>query len=169
MMFRYFCLMLQRWEYHKRERVFFICSQKELGYKKLKLEFKEDSIPFRDIEEKDDKKERVDLKSQSFSLWNKTKNGESFSKYHKKGTFFGYKKIDRNKSIGTIVSSNGTQEWHDKYYRTLNDNELKKAGTYPIDYNFKTIQPKYLIGMSVPPVMMAQISHQIYLQWLKGN
>jgi hypothetical protein len=24
----------------------------------------------------------------------------------------------------------------------------------------------YLIGMSVPPVMTAQIAHQIYLQWL---
>ena len=38
---------------------------------------------------------------------------------------------------------------------------------YPQDYNFKTIQPQYLIGMSVPPVMMAQIANQIYLQWFK--
>ena len=33
-------------------------------------------------------------------------------------------------------------------------------------YNFKEINPKYLIGMSVPPVMTAQIANQIWIQWL---
>ena len=49
----------------------------------------------------------------------------------------------------------------------LTKNEYCKIGTFPLDYNFKNIDPKYLIGMSVPPVMTAQIAHQIYLQWLK--
>ena len=49
----------------------------------------------------------------------------------------------------------------------MNDSEIKRAGSYPQDYNFKKVQAKYLIGMSVPPVMIAQISHQIYLQWFK--
>jgi DNA (cytosine-5)-methyltransferase 1 len=47
------------------------------------------------------------------------------------------------------------------------DNEYKIIGTYPLDYNFKKIEPKYLIGMSVPPVMTAQIATEIYNQWLK--
>jgi len=29
------------------------------------------------------------------------------------------------------------------------------------------MKPKYLIGMSVPPVVMANLSHQIYLQYFK--
>ena len=45
--------------------------------------------------------------------------------------------------------------------------ELCSAGTYPQDYDFLNINPNYLIGMSVPPVMMAQVSYQVYLQWLK--
>ena len=49
----------------------------------------------------------------------------------------------------------------------LTDNEYKSIGTYPQDYNFKSMEPKYLIGMSVPPVMTAQVAHQIYLQWFK--
>ena len=49
----------------------------------------------------------------------------------------------------------------------LTDNEYIKIGTFPLDYNFKNIEPKYLIGMSVPPVMTAQVAYQIYLQWLK--
>lgn len=44
--------------------------------------------------------------------------------------------------------------------------DLCKIGSYPLDYDFTPLEPKYLIGMSVPPVMTAQISHQIYLQWL---
>jgi DNA (cytosine-5)-methyltransferase 1 len=152
----------------KRERVFFVCSRKELKYPKLKMEFNEKAITFGEIEDKSDCTERLDRGSQSYLLWGLTSRGESFSKHHEKGTFFGYRKTDPNKTLGTIVSSNGTQEWHYKNYRTLNDKELKQAGSYPLDYNFKSIEPKYLIGMSVPPVMMAQISHQIYLQWFKG-
>ena len=53
--------------------------------------------------------------------------------------------------------------------RWMTQNEFCQAGTYPLDYNFKKIEPKYLIGMSVPPVMTAQIAHQIYLQWLKTD
>ena len=44
---------------------------------------------------------------------------------------------------------------------------VTKGCLVPLDYNFKNIEPKYLIGMSVPPVMTAQIAHQIYLQWFK--
>ena len=43
---------------------------------------------------------------------------------------------------------------------------MKLCGTYPLDYNFKNIDSNYLIGMSVPPVMTAQIANQIRLQWL---
>ena len=31
------------------------------------------------------------------------------------------------------------------------------------------MEPQYFIGMSVPPVMTAQIAHQVYLQWLKNK
>ena len=42
-----------------------------------------------------------------------------------------------------------------------------KAGTLPKDYNFCNSKPHYIIGMSVPPVMMAHIAVKIYEQWLK--
>jgi len=51
--------------------------------------------------------------------------------------------------------------------RYCSDDEYKQIGTYPMDYNFKKIKPKYLIGMSVPPVMTAQIATEIYNQWFK--
>ena len=39
-------------------------------------------------------------------------------------------------------------------------------GSFPLDYEFITNDVKYIIGMSVPPVMTAQIANQIYKQWL---
>ena len=50
--------------------------------------------------------------------------------------------------------------------RPINDLEAKRAGSYPLDYNFLKLKAKYLIGMSVPPVMTAQIATKIYEQWL---
>ena len=41
------------------------------------------------------------------------------------------------------------------------------TGSFPLDFDFLDNYPKYLIGMSVPPVMTAQVANQIYLQWLK--
>ena len=57
---------------------------------------------------------------------------------------------------------------HYYYKRALNDKDyICKAGSYALDYNFLGNKvPQYLIGMSVPPVMTAQIATEIYNQWL---
>lgn len=38
--------------------------------------------------------------------------------------------------------------------------------SFPQDYNFGKEQPWYVCGMSVPPVMMANVASNIYEQWL---
>lgn len=56
--------------------------------------------------------------------------------------------------------------YHHSKPRHLHVEEYQLAGTYPLDYNFLGAKnPVYLIGMSVPPVMTAQVAHQVYLQW----
>ena len=55
---------------------------------------------------------------------------------------------------------------HYKRANHISDKSLKLAGSFPLDYNFLNNKPKYIIGMSVPPVMVAQIANQIYKQWL---
>ena len=47
----------------------------------------------------------------------------------------------------------------------FNDSERLSIQSYPEDYSFGGTEVEYLIGMSVPPVMTAQIAHQINLQW----
>lgn len=53
--------------------------------------------------------------------------------------------------------------------RPLNEREIKLCSAFPLDYKVPTREKMlWLAGMSVPPVMMAQVSYQIYVQWLKN-
>jgi DNA (cytosine-5)-methyltransferase 1 len=142
----------------KRERVFFICQRKDLNLPKLKLEFSFEQIPF--IYITDDNDNSVKITETYSKYWDLAKEGESVGKFMTK------KKVNSKEPIGTITA-NVTDAWHYKYKRPLNKIELCQCGTYPLDYDFQDVEPKYLIGMSVPPVMTAQIAHQIYLQWFK--
>ena len=41
--------------------------------------------------------------------------------------------------------------------------------TFPQDYDFMDQSAQYVCGMSVPPVMMANVAAEIYGQLLKGG
>ena len=78
-------------------------------------------------------------------------------------------KINRNKVASTITTSqskSGACQVHPYIKRFFNNNELCLIGSYPLDYNFLKLKYSYLIGMSVPPVMTANIALNIYDQWL---
>jgi DNA (cytosine-5)-methyltransferase 1 len=141
----------------KRERVFFICQRKDLQLPELKLSFNEKEIIFSKISDNNDKK--CDLTNVYIKYYSEAKEGESV------GKFKSSRKLKMNAVANTITSAGNT--FHPLIARNLNKKELCLAGSYPLDYNFGTLQPKYLIGMSVPPIMTAQIAHEIYLQWLK--
>lgn len=149
----------------KRERVFFIGHKKEFLLPKLKLEFNEVAITFGEFEQTIGNEEQ--LTTDQLKWWNLCKKGNAFSSVHPKGHWFNAYKLDWNSIFPTLTASGGNAEpFHPEIPRKINKIEYCCGGTYPQDYNFKSIEPKYLIGMSVPPVMTAQISHQIYLQWL---
>ena len=148
----------------KRERVFFICKRKDLNLPKLDLNFKEPEIPFKDIADNEDKTIKDNTKISTF--WDLVSFGKSFSKAHPKGSFFNDDKSDPNRALPTMTADAGHGSWHYAIKRPINNLEAKRAGSYPLDYNFLKLKAKYLIGMSVPPVMTAQIANQIRIQWL---
>ena len=138
---------------------------KELNFSKLKLEFNETPITFKEYDEGDVK--RKPIREGIKDYFNKTPKGKCVSSVHPKGMYFGtYKQHPDKVSNTCIADSGGGIMLHSELAGYLTDNEYKIIGTYPLDYNFKNIEPKYLIGMSVPPVMIAQIANQIKIQWL---
>jgi DNA (cytosine-5)-methyltransferase 1 len=150
----------------KRERVFFICQRNDLNYPTLKLQFSEQGIKF--LEFDTGNAEGKPITKKALELWSKCKPGNQFSSVEPKGNWFNASKIDPNQVQNTITAGEapGSMMGHWKYPRELNKIELCCIGTYPQDYIFKNFNPKYLIGMSVPPVMTAQIATEIYNQWL---
>ena len=51
--------------------------------------------------------------------------------------------------------------------KKYSDADYVATQTFPQDYDFMDQSAAYVCGMSVPPVMMAQISGAVYEQWLK--
>jgi DNA (cytosine-5)-methyltransferase 1 len=150
----------------KRERVFFICQRNDLNFPKLELKFNEEAIVFGEFEQTIGNEEK--LTPDQLKWWQLCKKGNTFSSVHPKGHWFNAYKLDWNSVFPTLTASGGNAEpFHPEIPRKINSIEYCCGGTYPLDYNFKKIEPKYLIGMSVPPVMTAQIATEIYNQWLK--
>lgn len=157
----------------RRKRVFFIALRNDLADQfmeavdmfqtapKLDLEFKENYINFGEIQENSDR----ELVSDSYlKHWNKASNkGRSYET--KNGTKFGFfYKAVKNLPLATITS--GGSYAIENLPELLLNTEFCKCGSYPLDYNFLGNKPQYLIGMSVPPIMTAQIATEIYNQWL---
>jgi len=150
----------------KRERVFFIGHRKELGFKPLKLAFNEKAILFDEIFDKTDLIKNIS--ETMFNIWDKRIKSDRHFGYTTmrltgKSSFFTCHYQNMNEVSKTITAGDNNVLFD--IPRNINNLESIKIGTYPLDYNFKSIEPKYLIGMSVPPVMTAQIASQIAHQW----
>jgi DNA (cytosine-5)-methyltransferase 1 len=148
----------------RRERVFFICQRNDLKLEKLNLCFNEKPIKYKQIE--DDNYENK-ITPCDLVYFDKCLPGKSISTVHPKGNRFNSVKMHPGKVVNTITADGSGLLYHYAKKKALSNKELSLAGSYPLDYNFMDLRPKYLIGMSVPPVMTAQIAYQIYLQWFK--
>lgn len=153
----------------KRERVFFICKRNDLNFPELKLRFDEKPITYIDFKSKI---YGVELTLETKKIWKKRKLSDgSLADIHLrisgKAKRFNAVFIKDDKVPNTIAAGSDSIPIRFDVPNRITMDECKLIGSYPLDYNFKKIEPNYLIGMSVPPVMTAQIAHQIYLQWLK--
>ena len=146
----------------KRERVFFIGYRKELNYLKLRLEFNERAVRFGEVVDITETKK--DLTGVQFELWSRQKKTDkTLADVRKTPNGFTDHLVNETDVCPTITG--GGKFLCKNYPRWFNKTEYCQCGTYPLDYNFNGIEPKYLIGMSVPPVMTAQIANQIAIQW----
>jgi len=163
----------------KRKRVFFIALRKDLCDKfmestdlftqtpKLEMIFNEKQIA---VKEFDSGKPGHPLAPSIREHWENTPQGSSVCNYLRglghKEKFFSYRKVNPNNPFCTILSGYDSGEFRHDMPTYFHKDDLTKGGSYPGDYDFLDLKPKYLIGMSVPPVMTAQIASNIYDQWL---
>lgn len=165
----------------KRERVFFIALRKDLCEKfliqkdlftrvpKLKLKFNENPIYYGDIKTGLVGKKLTD---ETIKIWEQRKeNDQDFGEIHLrisgKPKRWNLKFIDEKMIAKTIASSGDSTPILRHVPHHIHDMELKFIGSWPQDYEFMENKSNYVIGMSVPPIMIAQIATQVYEQWLQ--
>lgn len=152
-----------------RERVFFIGHRKDIKLPKLVLKFDEEPIYFGEIIDDTDKGGH--LQPRTAELWPKRiKSDLTFcdivERTEGKHSLFNWKFVHRERVAPTLTSTDLADILYD-YPRTFNEKEMKQVQTFPMDYQYRNIrQLCFLCGMSVPPVMTAQIAYEIYRQWL---
>lgn len=159
-----------------RERVFFLAMRKDLGdpfienidmfhvAPAIDMKFNEPEIPYKEIRQQTGNNDAIGLSKMISHFWKLTTPGNSFAENHPNGSYFNEIKTHPEKVLPTIRANGLPYDY--EVERTLFDDEVKMAGTFPLDYNFLTNKIVYLVGMSVPPVMTAQIAKRIHENWL---
>jgi len=157
----------------RRERVFFCAIRKDMysgpftdlfGTRPdLDLAFTEPEIPYKAF------RQQCSIQTingeKMLHYWRLVTPGQSFSEVHETGSYFNEIKLHPDQPFPTIRVSGLPYDY--EYPREPTIMEVCCAGSYPQDYDFRTTKHGYLIGMSVPPVMIAQIATRIHEQWLE--
>lgn len=163
----------------RRERVFFVCLRKDLAkpflyqaslfeqQPKLTLEFNEPIIAFdkcstgggREIASKI-MRERWDNRQYGDGDFGDVSTRLS----GKRLTFCTQFVYDDN--VCPCLTGKEDSLVHFNVPRYLNQEEVCCISTFPTDYQFCGNKPHYVCGMSVPPIMIAQVASQIWEQWL---
>lgn len=163
----------------RRERVFFVCLRKDLvgfvpckqtlfdNIPHLDLAFNETVIPFNDFA---DGFGDVVYSPKMRQSWELRKDGDSdFANANErefgKRRMFNMQYVYPDKVCPTLSARKDCLIRFDipKY---LSATEVCCISSFPQDYEFGGQIPHYVCGMSVPPVMMAQVASRIYDQWL---
>ena len=165
----------------RRRRVFFIALRNDLAPKfmeqvdmfqeapKLDLVFNEEPILFNSIKNLfGESKPLGDRLTPNFDYCIKNKC-KDFAKYNEvfenKRANFNWR-LAFNNQVPDTITGGAKLIKEDATY--MNESELCQIGSYPLDYKFCKSKAEYLIGMSVPPVMTAQIASRIYEQWISN-
>ena len=152
-----------------RERVFFIGHKIEYKLQKLVLSFNEEPILFGEVMDREDT--HNDLSEYQNELWHKRTPqdlcfGDVIERTEHRVSMFNNVFFHANRVSPTLSSHMLRCNSLYDIPRKLNDTEIKKISSFPLDYDTKGGLIDFYCGMSVPPVMTAQISYQIYKQWL---
>lgn len=162
----------------RRERVFFICLRKDLAVPFLQSVSLFEQQPYINMEfahrhicahEITDYLGR-ELKSPKMrKLWDNRQPGDRSQKnanirLYNVAANFNQSYIHQSEVCPTITARGSFLHFDRPQY--ISDTEIIKSATFPQDYDFAGANVQYVCGMSVPPVMMANIATRIYEQWI---
>ena len=168
----------------KRERVFFLAMRKDIAESIdaeervdmfnpmpwIDMVWNEKEIFFKEVYDCNDKSMTLRKCEADLIKYKKiTDSGLSdiYKRLKGKDGYFSHVFLRMESVCSTITANSGGQQIIYDAERHLNNEELCKIGSFPLDYKYLSNKPRYLVGMSVPPVMVAQIATRIKKYWLE--
>lgn len=151
----------------KRHRVFFIGRRDDLNYGQIKLRFNEPQIKFGAV--RSEKGKEISDGVQSLLLEKAKKNDRNGAQVAKReigsDSYFSLHICNDDIVAPTTTSAGTFARYYDK--KLYSDDDFINVQSFPQDYNFCGQNVQYICGMSVPPVMMANIAAEVRDQWFK--
>ena len=149
----------------RRERVFFVARRKDLGLKKLRMAFNQKPINFGEVREENGA--ALSEKTQAGKLMRfRIPSDRSLQDINKRVTRktsgFTSPINHDDEPVQTITAGGYCFRMCDGLL--LTDRDIITCQTFPQDYDFMDQGVQYVCGMSVPPVMMANVAREIYEQ-----
>jgi DNA (cytosine-5)-methyltransferase 1 len=148
----------------RRERTFFIASREDRP--PLKFRFNERPIVFGAIV--DNTQSVKPLSQLDEQLWpyvqatDKRLDAASI-RYDGRERYFGRNLCAYDRVLPTVVGASTYISYENKRY--LNPVEIRRASTFPADFDFCGEEVRYTCGMSVPPYMMHRVASSVIRQW----
>lgn len=152
----------------RRERVFFVCQRKDMNFPKLELSFNERPVNFGEFRTEaglpvSDRVARL--------LSRRIPTDRCLADVNKrlsnKNSEFTAPIWHDNEVCGTLTSGGEAYRYFDGM--KISKEDCVHIQSFPEDYDFGSRSAQFICGMSVPPLLMARLSHEIEEQWLKGG
>jgi len=141
----------------KRHRVFFIATRLDFDLDKIDMGFNYEPISFREIKQgvgKNPTDKALILLNAATETDSNLENAHQ-RVYGKKG-WFTHVLCKDNDIMPTIVAGHNCM-WRYTEKTHCSNNDFINGGTFPQDYDFNNKDVSYIVGMSVPPIMMKRV------------
>ena len=149
----------------KRERVFFIGTRKDLKNEKLRMEFHQKPITFGEVRDEHGKPMKPGSQ-QAIMIKRRIPSdrwmADISKRIRRKDSGFTVPINHDEEPSATITAGGSMCRYVDGCLMT--DRDIINCQTFPQDYDFMDQNVQYVCGMSVPPVMMANIAREVYEQ-----
>jgi DNA (cytosine-5)-methyltransferase 1 len=149
----------------RRERIFVIGRRTDLNLPPLKLEFHEKPIKYGEYRSPDGKEPTDHMKKVLLNYQRGDKCvADIVERVNGKLSGFTCFIVDDEVVYPTVTSGGENYRSYDR--KKASDMDLILSSSFPTDYDFMGIDVKYVVGMSVPPLMVYGVSKAIKEQWL---
>lgn len=157
-----------------RKRVFICAQRRDLKRPRLTIETDDYFLRVGDclegISVSEELRQSLALKGHLLTLWEKSLPGHYFKESQKRLVgnlnYFGSCRLHPREPSHTLTATRNTIcHWSEPRY--LSFAEFKRIGSFPDDYWAESdVIGRYVVGMSVPPLLMKRVAGAVRDQWL---